>query len=425
MMQFKSKLGTTCVKRAKVCDDSRQACTAGHKAPPSSSHYCLRYISCELLSLTCSGRTVLQYKLNLNLFTMLSKSLQRSRRVSAYFWTCRTKASVTASEVPDMQKVRQPDDGEEFRVLELTTKRVDRFKKRTVPLWKLNIPPPRSRKMSTTQDWPSVWPAARMFHPAVVPLPVHMGHIKRPDIKAPPGKFANLELMKIPNFLHLAPPAIKRHCDALKKFCTKWPEELQTDEDCHSAFPLEYIFRDYVHAAPTIRDPRSRIVTVRFKLSDIQLDYHAKIKIMRLLNGNETKRYNEKTNLVTIVADRCPLKQQNYDYLNYVLTAVYFEAWKKDAWEEHSVKADWEKYYFEKSPSAKNVIDYMKRVCPDDIKDDRDILERSEVKLYAKAVSDLYDTDESDEAIDEYKRSVIQLLFNDSKTTDNVSADSH
>jgi small subunit ribosomal protein S35 len=35
-------------------------------------------------------------------------------------------------------------------------------------------------------------------------------------LATPPGKFANAELMKIPNFLHLTPPAIERQCQALK-----------------------------------------------------------------------------------------------------------------------------------------------------------------------------------------------------------------
>jgi small subunit ribosomal protein S35 len=41
-----------------------------------------------------------------------------------------------------------------------------------------------------------------------------------------PGKYANIELMKIPNFLHLTPPVIKRQCQLLKPFCTKWPKGL-------------------------------------------------------------------------------------------------------------------------------------------------------------------------------------------------------
>jgi small subunit ribosomal protein S35 len=74
--------------------------------------------------------------------------------------------------------------------------------------------------MPFDQDWPTVWPTTRSFHPATVPLPLHMGHVKQPHI-ASPGKFANAELMKIINFLHLTPPAIKRQCESIKsKFVT-------------------------------------------------------------------------------------------------------------------------------------------------------------------------------------------------------------
>lgn len=36
----------------------------------------------------------------------------------------------------------------------------------------------------------------------------------------PPGKYANAELMKIPNFLHLTPSHVTKHCAALKRKLT-------------------------------------------------------------------------------------------------------------------------------------------------------------------------------------------------------------
>lgn len=80
---------------------------------------------------------------------------------------------------------------------------------------------------------------------------------------APPDKFGNAELMKIPNFLHLTPPAIDKHVEALKKFCTPWPEGLEDDEKCNHHFPLEIISSDYCHSSPIIRDPLARIVTIK------------------------------------------------------------------------------------------------------------------------------------------------------------------
>ena len=82
--------------------------------------------------------------------------------------------------------------------------------------------------MPIDQDWTSVWPAARSFHPASVPLPIRQGYPH--NLSPPPNKFGNLELMKIPNFLHLTPPAIKQQCQAikskLKEILIYWDDKL-------------------------------------------------------------------------------------------------------------------------------------------------------------------------------------------------------
>ena len=42
------------------------------------------------------------------------------------------------------------------------------------------IPPPqRAERMKPDQSWGDVWPAARTFHPAVVPLPVRQGVVQQ------------------------------------------------------------------------------------------------------------------------------------------------------------------------------------------------------------------------------------------------------
>lgn len=149
-------------------------------------------------------------------------------------------------------------DNDEFRVLDLRSQKTRemRSKKRKFqPVF-----PPRYKKMSVDQDWSNVWPGPRTFHPATVPLPLRQGINK---LGAAPDKFANTELMKIPNFLHLTPPAIKKHCRALKQFCTPWPKALSTDADCKKHFPLEVIQTDYCHSSPSIRNPLARIVTIK------------------------------------------------------------------------------------------------------------------------------------------------------------------
>lgn len=75
----------------------------------------------------------------------------------------------------------------------------------------------RYKRQATDQDWGNVWPAPRSFHPATVPLAVRQGYPAKGQ--APPDKWGNAELMKIPNFLHLTPPVIERQCEALKSEC--------------------------------------------------------------------------------------------------------------------------------------------------------------------------------------------------------------
>jgi len=125
----------------------------------------------------------------------------------------------------------------------------------------MDVLPPRSQQMATDQDWGAVWPGPKSFHPAVVPLSIRQGYT--PKGVAPPSKIGNAELMKIPNFLHLTPPVIKKQCEALKKFCNKWPEGLETEVKWKEIFPVEVITTDYCHGLPTIRNPLSRIITVK------------------------------------------------------------------------------------------------------------------------------------------------------------------
>lgn len=120
--------------------------------------------------------------------------------------------------------------------------------------------------MPTNQDWSNVWPGPRTFHPASVPLPVKQGYDKKHKLP-PPGKYANAELMKLPNFLHLTPPAIEKHCDALRQFCTSWPKNLENDYKVDKHFPLRFTTTDYCHSSPKIRDSKARVVTFQVSIS--------------------------------------------------------------------------------------------------------------------------------------------------------------
>jgi len=296
-------------------------------------------------------------------------------------------------------------ESEGFRVLDLKKVTV-RQKRQARERIKFEVPPPRTTLMKEDQDWTNVWPGPRTFHPAVVPLPIRQGRNKK---KAAPGKYGNAEILKIPNFLHLTPPAIEKHCRALKKFCTQWPAGLETEKKCEEHFPVEVITSDYCHSSPTIRDPLSRIVTIKFKLSRLPLDQHARDKILRLLES----RYNEKTDVVTITTDRCPLRQQNYEYAMYLLTALFHESWRYEKWEKEKALEDMECYEWEKNQSYKNVADLLSRSHgQDDISNlPKDLA--NTIHEYKTAIEELFNNslNEDDAGLEQYKAASLKLLF--------------
>ena len=289
---------------------------------------------------------------------------------------------------------------EEFRVLELIPKRNANLRRKK-PQHLIPRAAPKADVMPVDQNWQAIWPTARTFHPHTVPLPVRQGykHNKRPH----PDKYANAELMKIPNFLHLTPPAVKAHCEALKKFCTKWPAGLQTDKECEQHFPVEIITSDYCYSSPTIREPLARIVSLRVKVSSLHLDTHAKDKLLRLVGD----RYNPETDIVTVVADKCPTRKQNLDYVNYLLTALFHVSWRVEAWEAEKCEADMEYYDWDKSISRKSLVTVH---CWPNIPTDTNYEHIPSATEYKIAVSDLINNGEDSFSINKYKQAVKNVL---------------
>ncbi|EDV97651.1 28S ribosomal protein S35, mitochondrial [Drosophila grimshawi] len=295
----------------------------------------------------------------------------------------------------NQQQQHQPeDDDEEFRVLNLRTIRQQarrrEFKKEAVQ-------PPRTKRMAVDQDWSAVWSGPRSFHPASVPLPLRQGYTERGA--AAPSKYANAELMKIPNFLHLTPPAIRQQCEAIKKFCTPWPKGLETEAKWKRTFPLEVVTSDYCHSLPTIRNPEARRVKITLKLSDLQFDAHAKDKFLRLVG----ERFDRETGLLTFVTDRCPTRKQNYDYALYLLTACYHESFVTEPWEASKSEADMEQYLFERNQakrSAEAILNWNasreEKVSPP--------------SGYAESVEQLINEGENEYNIAKYKEEVLKLL---------------
>ncbi|GAB1598625.1 28S ribosomal protein S35, mitochondrial-like [Argonauta hians] len=329
-------------------------------------------------------------------------------------------SSKTIYHAPSTQSDTAIQQDDEFRVLEIpgvTAKTKKEVKKRR----KREALPPRYHKMKITDDWTNVWPTASTFKHSAIPFPVRQGFIRRPsenhNLGIAPGRYANAELMKIPNFLHLTPAHVAKHCKALKKFCTPWPEALTTDSLCEQHFPIEVMLSDYCFAGPSVRDPRARVVTMKLNISRLNLDYHAKDKMRRLLKD----RYNKDTGEITLKTDRCPLKQQNYDYLVYVLTALYHESQRVEPWESEKTEADWECFFWDKQVSRKNIVELLQRIREKDLQgsesqqlakdsSEDNIVALPQVQAYKKAVTSIIDDGETPHNMNAYKESVKKLL---------------
>jgi len=274
-----------------------------------------------------------------------------------------------------------------FRVLDIgkpkpvSFKKKD-FKSRSYPA----RAPPREKLMKPDQDWTSVWPATRTFHPAVVPLPIRQGLRLNPTDPTP-SKWANAELMKVPNFLHLTPPTIQKHCEELKKFCTEFPPELENEDEMELNLPLTEISSDYLNASSSIRDNRSRIVSLQFRLSGLRLSARARDKFLRLVG--ESERYDYTTDVVTISSDRLPHRKQNRQYCEYLIKALYFESNKVEDWESEREECDDQFYQLR--------IEDETSLTPQQLE-------------HKKSLQTIFNQGEDPRTVDNYKSKVRQML---------------
>ncbi|XP_020809774.1 28S ribosomal protein S35, mitochondrial [Drosophila serrata] len=294
------------------------------------------------------------------------------------------------------QQQPEVDNEEEFRVLNLRSVKQQIQRRREVR--RDPVTPPRTNRMAVDQDWTAAWPAPRSFHPASVPLPLRQGFTERGA--AAPSKFANAELMKIPNFLHLTPPAIRQQCEAIKKFCSPWPKGLETEAKWQRHFPVEVITTDYLESLPTIRNLEARRVTISLKLSDLKFDAHARDKFLRLVGD----RYNRDTDTVTFVTDRCPQRKQNYDYAMYLLTACYHESFITEPWEATKSEADMEVYLFDRNQSkiaAEGILNWNAKEGDSKL---------SPTPAYAQCVEQLINEGENEYNLAKYKEEVKKML---------------
>nr|XP_022287065.1 28S ribosomal protein S35, mitochondrial-like [Crassostrea virginica] len=271
----------------------------------------------------------------------------------------------------------------------------------------------RAECMKTDQTWSDVWPVKAPYHWGSVPLPLRQGYRKK-DYLLSRGKYGNTELIKIPNFLHLTPPHIKKHCQAIKKFCSEFPSELKNPEIRNANFPLEVITSDYVTCGQSIRDERSREVTVNVNLSVLKMDEHSVIKMKKLAGD----RMDEKAMTLQLKSDRCPVRKQNLDFNIYTLTALYFESQEKEAWEEDEMEeSDWVTYQWDKTKSKQKILQLKQKInqvsgLEVEVQEGGSevVAEDSDVQSYKSAFSNIKDGGDTRENMEAYKQSVLKLL---------------
>ncbi|KAF1755038.1 hypothetical protein GCK72_021606 [Caenorhabditis remanei] len=263
--------------------------------------------------------------------------------------------------------------------------------------------PPRSEEMDPEKNkWSDVWPAARTFAASVVPLPVRMGSRPNVEKRAPFKKEGNLELVKIPNFLHLTPVAIKQHCDAIKKFCTPFPPELiATPSLAATCLPISVQYSTYIHQGTNIRDIRSRVVTMIVDVESLKLTENAQEKFIRLAG----KRYNKESKKLTIITDRCHTRKQNLDYAHYLLTVLYHEANKVEQWAELKERSDNLQVEFEGSETKTKLVDLIEKAKTAGLKPDE-----SSITEFGEMWKSYRNSEETVDKTREYGRQMKKLL---------------
>ncbi|CAN2390991.1 ribosomal protein S35 [Pristimantis euphronides] len=232
----------------------------------------------------------------------------------------------------------------------------------------------------------------------------------------PPDKTGNLELLKIPNFLHLTPVArdpeitlvrgislIRCTCSA--GFCTPWTAPLASEDSCAHHFPISLQSVDYVSAGPSLRNPKARAVTLQVWLSSLNMDDHARKKLRKLVGS----RYNAEDDVLTLRSDRCLLRKQNKEYAVYLLTVLYHESWKTEAWESEKEEGDMDEYVWEGSKSQQNVLSTLSGSLADFASSEQ-ILQSPKVQEYRLAMLNLRNQGETEESVNFYKQSVKSLL---------------
>ena len=177
-------------------------------------------------------------------------------------------------------------------------------------------------------DWSDVYPAEKPLDPYLIGLPIRGGgHKIRKEL--PPLAESNAVFWQTPNFFHLTPPAIEKHCEALKPLLAEWPSDLPY---C----PVEVETTDFLLSGNERYHQDGRHVRMEVDFDSLQLTGRAREKMLELLEG----KYDIDRNVIKLESRRCPTKTQNKDYLYYLLKVLYFEANRCEKWEEMRLATD-------------------------------------------------------------------------------------
>ena len=141
------------------------------------------------------------------------------------------------------------------------------------------------------------------------------------------------------------------------------------------------------------------LLKIQFKLSSLPLDTHSKDKFLRLVDN----RYDPDTDIVTITVDRCPTRKQNFEYAQYLLTAVFHESFIVEPWESLKVEADMEYYDWQnnKSKETTEAILQWGKSSNEPIKS---------TDSFAKSVESIFNEGENEPNLQQYKEEALKLL---------------
>lgn len=101
--------------------------------------------------------------------------------------------------------------------------------------------------------------------------------------------------------------------------------------------------------------------------------------------------------------DRCPLRKQNFEYAQYLLTAIFHESYIVEPWESLKIEADMEYYDWQNNQSRETTEAILRWGKPKDepIKSTVD---------FGKSVEKIFNEGENEQNLQEYKEEVLKLL---------------